>query len=61
MPAHAVSFHATTFVDEFLLDDEFDGFEVAPAYNRKPGIGHDVVLCDGLEFDNSGDEDMDSI
>jgi hypothetical protein len=58
MPAqHAVSHHQTSaFVDDCLLDDEFDGFEVAPAYNRKPGIGHNLVLCEGMEFDEAEDE-----
>ncbi len=59
MPAQAALFSTTTFVDEYLLDDEFDVFDAAPAYNRKPGIGHDLVLCDGMAFDEA-DDDIDN-
>jgi hypothetical protein len=56
MPARAALLSTASFVDEYLLDDEFDGFDVAPAYDRKPGVGHNLVLCDGMEFDEADAE-----
>ncbi len=60
MPAYHIPTQVSVPIDEFLLDEEFDIFEITPERSRKSGMVRAILICDEKSWDEF-DDDMEAM
>jgi len=61
MPAHPMPTYIPVSIDNCLVDEEFDMFDISAPYNQKRNIGRPALVCkDATDWDEF-DEEMSSM
>lgn len=56
MPVHPTFIPIPIPVDDCLVDEEFDIFDIAPSQNVPPDMERLALVCDNVIWDKSNDD-----